>query len=39
MRHSDVTMSLEVYARDLPEQTFETVALVEREVLALAAAA
>ena len=38
MRHSDVTMSLEVHAQEIPEETFKALASFESELLSLAAA-
>ena len=39
MRRSDVTMSLEVYQQEIPEETFRAVASYEDEIMALVKAA
>ena len=39
MRHADVTMSLEVYQQEIPEETFRAVASYEDEIMSLVEAA
>jgi integrase len=39
MRHADVTMSLEVYQQEIPEETFRAVSSYEDEIMALVEAA
>jgi len=38
MRHADATLSLEIYQREILEETFNAVASYEQEIMSLVAA-